>query len=119
MYDLYWSVMSLGGYNKVSKWKDVGNDMMWRKLQCLVSKAPGKNYGLIRNQWDRWNLSKYEEIHGSKPLVSNGEDESVEMDTTDHRILTYTTPLPLDPYIPYTNIDVAVSCVHRDQTQRQ
>lgn len=68
VYDLYWSVKSLGGYNKVAKWKDVGNDMMWRKLQCLVSKAPGKNYGLIRNQWDRWNLTKYEEKYSAKPV---------------------------------------------------
>ncbi len=68
VYELYWSVMSLGGYNAVGKWKDVGNDMMLRKLQCLVSKTPGKNYGLIRNQWDRWNLSKYQELHSAKPL---------------------------------------------------
>jgi len=68
VYDLYWSVMSLGGYEAVSKWKDVGNEMMWRKLQCLVSKAPGKNYGLIRNQWDRWNLTKYHEMHKGKAL---------------------------------------------------
>ena len=68
VYDLYWSVMSLGGYNAVSKWKDVGNDMMWRKLQCLVSKAPGKNYSLLKNQWDRWNLSKYQEKYPDKPV---------------------------------------------------
>ncbi len=68
VYELYWAVMALGGYNAVSKWKDVGNEMMWRKLQCLVSKAPGKNYGLIKNQWDRWNLSKYQELFSSKPL---------------------------------------------------
>jgi len=68
VYELYWAVMALGGYSAVSKWKDVGNEMMWRKLQCLVSKAPGKNYGLIKNQWDRWNLSKYQELFSSKPL---------------------------------------------------
>ena len=39
--------------------------------QCLVSKAPGKNYGLIKNQWDRWNLSKYAEQFKDKPLPDN------------------------------------------------
>jgi len=68
VYDLYWAVMALGGYNAISKWKDVGNEMMWRKLQCLVSKAPGKNYGLIKNQWDRWNLFKYHESFCAKPV---------------------------------------------------
>ena len=55
VYELYWSVMALGGYDAVQKWKDVGNEMMWRKLQCVVSKAPGKNYSLLKNQWDRWD----------------------------------------------------------------
>ena len=60
--------MSLGGYASVARWKDVGNEMMWRKLQCVVSKAPGKNYGLIKNQWDRWNLTKYEDQYKSDAL---------------------------------------------------
>jgi hypothetical protein len=37
VYELYWAVMSLGGYKAVSKWKDVGNEMMWRKLQACLS----------------------------------------------------------------------------------
>ena len=68
VYELYWSVMALGGYDAVQKWKDVGNEMMWRKLQCVVSKAPGKNYSLLKNQWDRWSLSEYSKQHASKPV---------------------------------------------------
>eukprot|EP00960_Hanusia_phi_P039260 753824-Hanusia_phi.AAC.3 len=68
VFELYWSVISLGGSSAVSKWKDVGNDMMWRKQGVLVSKTPGKNYGLIKNQWERWQLSKFEELYSSKPV---------------------------------------------------
>ncbi len=31
VYELFWSVQSLGGSAKVRRWKDVGNDMMFRK----------------------------------------------------------------------------------------
>jgi hypothetical protein len=59
VYELYWAVQALGGASAVAKWKDVGNEMMWRRRGCLVSAAPGKNYGIIKNQWERWQLSLF------------------------------------------------------------
>eukprot|EP00291_Cryptomonas_curvata_P008995 CAMPEP_0172185496 /NCGR_PEP_ID=MMETSP1050-20130122/20205_1 /TAXON_ID=233186 /ORGANISM="Cryptomonas curvata, Strain CCAP979/52" /LENGTH=120 /DNA_ID=CAMNT_0012859495 /DNA_START=32 /DNA_END=391 /DNA_ORIENTATION=- len=61
VYELYWSVKSLGGSGNVRRWKDVGNDMMFRKAKRKVNSAPGKNYGLIKNQWERWQLSSFED----------------------------------------------------------
>ena len=47
VYELYWAVMALGGYSAVSKWKDVGNEMMWRKLQCLVMGQIARKFAIM------------------------------------------------------------------------
>jgi len=52
----------------VHRWKDVGNEMMMRKAGRLVDASPGKNYGLIKNLWEKWMLYKFEEIYPNRPL---------------------------------------------------
>jgi hypothetical protein len=61
VHELFWSVSSFGGLAKVAKLKDVAGDMLNRKYKIGVNSAPGKNFGMIRHQWDKWALSKYAE----------------------------------------------------------
>lgn len=77
VHELYWSVMSFGGLSRITKWKDIANDMLNRKYNFTVSAAPGKNYGVIRNQWERWNLSKYAEMFGTKMMPAEYSKSSV------------------------------------------
>lgn len=68
VHELYWSIMSFGGMSKVCKMKDVANDLLHRKYNASVQPTPGKNFGLIRTQWDRWHLGKYKEKFGTRPI---------------------------------------------------
>jgi hypothetical protein len=68
VHDLYWAVESFGGVDHVTKWKDVANEMLSRKGAPGTGPAPGKNFGLLRNQWERWQLSKYHDLFGHVPI---------------------------------------------------